>query len=297
VATASHESDTPVKPPITTAVPLSLKLLRTVLKFGSTYAPEFTAQQVNHIWFTPKRHDEPHWIDKLLVSAEEEHQIYIDYDTVKVYSWGAGPNVLLVHGWSGRGVQLRSFIIPLVKKGYKVSLFDARAHGRSQGFRTDVVDFEILIRKIANAVGGIDSIIAHSLGGAASIRTVLDGLPVNKLVCIGTPASLDYLFENFSSYLQLPGNIEQKHKLMFEQKHGESIWMRYSLHQQVSQLMVEGLLIHDKMDPEVPIQCSQRLHRNWKKSRLLQTDGLANNTILDDPQVVDTAVNFICGKS
>ena len=55
-----------------------------------------------------------------------------------VESWGAGPTVLLVHGWNGRGAQLGAFAPALVKSGYRVVTFDTPAHGRSPGRATNL---------------------------------------------------------------------------------------------------------------------------------------------------------------
>src|SRR5213082_3427517 len=47
--------------------------------------------------------------------------------------WGAGPAVLLVHGWEGRGAQLGALVDPLVEAGYRVIALDGPAHGDSAG--------------------------------------------------------------------------------------------------------------------------------------------------------------------
>ena len=49
------------------------------------------------------------------------------------FAWGAGPSVLLVHGWEGRGAQLGALVDPLVAAGYRVVALDGPAHGDSPG--------------------------------------------------------------------------------------------------------------------------------------------------------------------
>ncbi|HEX8728518.1 MAG TPA: hypothetical protein VF739_07855, partial [Ktedonobacterales bacterium] len=54
-------------------------------------------------------------------------------------SFGAGPRVLLVHGWEGRGMNLGMFIAPLTAAGYQVLALDGPAHGESPGEQTNPV--------------------------------------------------------------------------------------------------------------------------------------------------------------
>ncbi len=273
--------------------PFSVKLMRLALRIGGTYAPNLTSKKVNEIWFTPRRHDEPHWIGKLLDSADEEHRVHIRHDSVTVYSWGQGPNVLLVHGWSGRGVQLKGFIEPLVQLGYKVSLFDARAHGRSQGLQTDIVDFELTIKKIAGALGGIDTIVSHSLGSVAAMRTTLDGLAVRRLVSIASPTRLTDIVSHFSAHLQLPEHIELQHRELIEKKFGEQVWDRYAMDKEIQGMPVPGLLVHDRNDTQVGMENAELLADNWPGAELLITENLGHNRILHDADVVARIVNYI----
>src|SRR4051794_15522348 len=58
--------------------------------------------------------------------------------TLNVWDWGAGPTVLLAHGWNGWAAQMSAFVAPLVRAGYFVAAVDMPAHGRSGGTHTHV---------------------------------------------------------------------------------------------------------------------------------------------------------------
>src|ERR687889_951115 len=60
-------------------------------------------------------------------------------DGLHATAWGAGPTVLLVHGWEGRGAQLGAFVDPLVAAGFRVVALDNPAHGESNGSRSDLI--------------------------------------------------------------------------------------------------------------------------------------------------------------
>ena len=59
----------------------------------------------------------------------------VDTGRYSLAVWQAGPAtapaVLLAHGWGGRGVQMQSFVAPLLASGYRVVWFDQPGHGDS----------------------------------------------------------------------------------------------------------------------------------------------------------------------
>ncbi|MCH2108975.1 MAG: hypothetical protein MK135_06570 [Polyangiaceae bacterium] len=55
---------------------------------------------------------------------------------VRALQYGSGPQILLVHGWGGAGVQMAAFVDPLVERGYSVVVVDLPAHGGSEGRTT-----------------------------------------------------------------------------------------------------------------------------------------------------------------
>ena len=53
---------------------------------------------------------------------------------VVAYRWGRGERaVLLLHGWQGRASQFAPLVRELVAEGFRVTSFDAPAHGASGG--------------------------------------------------------------------------------------------------------------------------------------------------------------------
>src|ERR1051325_5613961 len=54
-------------------------------------------------------------------------------DGLHATAWGAGPTVLLVHGWEGRGAQLGAFVDPLVAAGVSGVAVDAPGHRGTPG--------------------------------------------------------------------------------------------------------------------------------------------------------------------
>src|SRR3546814_9590713 len=57
-----------------------------------------------------------------------------------------------------------------------------------------------------------------------------------------------------------------------------------------------ALIVHDLADREVPWEEGERYARFWHDSRLLSTQGLGHNRIVDDPGVIAAAVRFLPGS-
>ena len=51
------------------------------------------------------------------------------------------------------------------------------------------------------------------------------------------------------------------------------------------------LIIHDKDDKEADFKNSIKLHKNWKNSELLLTEGLGHN--LKSAEIIEKVINFI----
>ena len=55
--------------------------------------------------------------------------------------------------------------------------------------------------------------------------------------------------------------------------------------------------MHDLEDREVPWAEGERYARFWRDSRLLSTQGLGHNRIVDDAGVIAAALRFLRGES
>src|SRR5258708_21826259 len=95
---------------------------------------------------------------------------------IETWVWGAGPSVLLVHGWGGGGAQLGPLVGPLVARGFSVVTFDAPGHGASDTGTVTIPEITSAIRAVAESRGPLAAVVAHSVGGTASVRALWEGL-------------------------------------------------------------------------------------------------------------------------
>jgi pimeloyl-ACP methyl ester carboxylesterase len=273
-----------------------MRMLAAGLAMLGSVAPGLAASVACRRWFAPHRFGLPPRERVWLEAARRDYITSPDNTLVAVYRWGnEGPRVLLVHGWNGRATQLCSFIEPLLQAGYQVIAFDAPAHGRSPGQRTNLIEIAHALRAVAVRFGPFEGIIGHSFGVAAATYALRHlGVATRRFVGLSPPGRMPYLFNCFCDLLRLPARAREAFEARVMEQFGEDVWEQLSPEANVELLgNVPALLIHDNQDNEVTPSQAEILHQAWPDSRLLRTDGLGHRRILRDPHVVAHAVRFL----
>ena len=273
-------------------LPAAFRLLRAALKLSALVSTELTGRWVNRLWFRSQRFPEPEREKEWLASAERLMLTHRDRP-LAVYRWGAGPTVLLVHGWHGRGAQLGAFAAPLVAAGYRVVAFDAPAHGRTPGRATDLPEVSEALLTVADAFPPLHGVIAHSFGVAGTLVATRHGLAPRRVVALSAPASIDFLMDSFAVRLGIPTAVMDVHRRLMELRFGADLWRRFSPTEIARDLDIPALLVHDQEDHDVPWQQGEALARAWRGATWVQTQGLGHRRILRDPDVVARVAAFM----
>ncbi|MEM1323134.1 MAG: alpha/beta hydrolase [Bacteroidota bacterium] len=277
-------------------VPFSVIALRWYFQTLGRLSPRLSGHLAYKLFTTPNKRAKHRSSDMLLEQARIFEFLYGGH-LLKAYEWGQGDRViLLVHGWESRGTALRSFVPPLLRRGYRVVAFDGPAHGNSGGKRTNLPHFGGAIRALINRIGGVSGIIAHSFGGASTMFTLANldnSITVEKMVMIGVPGSLKNVLSQFSGYLHIPQSISNQVARIVERKINgpldEAHVGKISERAKVGQT----LIIHDKMDNIVPFTEAENNIQHWEKAQLLVTEGYGHYKLMKNPDVVSRVVNFL----
>lgn len=273
--------------------PMILKMIRFAFQVGGRLAPAIAGRIAYKLWFMPTRHKTPASEKKAYETAEIQY-VEIDGHNIVTYSWGkTAPTVLLVHGWSGRGTQLGSFVQPLIAAGFSVLSFDMPAHGNSSGKQTNLYEVAEMIVALQNHCGQFDAVITHSFGGPCIARAMQQGFETKRLVCISPPAHVLGLIEKFTQTLRIPKKAGEHLMQRVEDKFGQTIWEDISMANMVKELKTPGLLIHDTDDADIPWQEGRDIAQAWDKAKFIKTSGLGHRRILRDATVIASAVSFI----
>jgi len=212
-------------------------------------------------------------------------------DGLSATTWGAGPVVLLVHGWEGRGAQLGALVDPLVSAGYRVIALDGPAHGDSVGSSTSGPEFAAALVKVRDQVGSLAAIVAHSFGGFTSLLAISRGLVTGRLVIIAAPSSVPEVLEAFIALIHLPrAAVPSMVRALEHRVHGPMASFEVASFAHAVQIPV--LVAHDTEDREVAYEHGPRLCA-LLGARLLTTTGHGHRRILFAPEVVSAIVDFV----
>ncbi|MCU0695824.1 MAG: alpha/beta hydrolase [Myxococcaceae bacterium] len=153
-------------------------------------APPLAATVARSLYFRPRRLG--------LRTAEREVLLQATRFTLEdegaevvAHSWGQGPAVALVHGWSGNLGQLTPMVEPLLKAGFRVVGFDWPGHGESEGTASSLLHASRVLQALEQVVGPLHGVVAHSFGAAATIHACSLGLAARRLVFYAPVARLD----------------------------------------------------------------------------------------------------------
>jgi pimeloyl-ACP methyl ester carboxylesterase len=227
--------------------------------------------------------------------------------TIVARRWGAaGPLVLLVHGWNGRGTQLGEFVAPLVASGHQVVAFDAPGHGESSGSRSSMIEFANAFDAVLDAMRPffqpLRGVIAHSMGGPAVTfalsrarargRALHEAAQEPRLVFIAPPTDVRDFVDTVSSQLGLLPVTQARLEGLLERRIGMRLDELHAV--KLAQHMRQPLLVvHDQSDRAVPFASGQSLASAWPGSMLHATHGLGHSRILRDSAVISAATDFI----
>lgn len=124
--------------------------------------------------------------------------------------WGEGPIVLLVHGWERHRASLSSFVAPLVESGKRVVAFDAPAHNDSPGRTTNAVSFMRAVLDVGEELGDVEGIVAHSMGGGATVLALHAGLHAERVVLLAPASDWGFQMHAFARHVGLDSEAAER---------------------------------------------------------------------------------------
>jgi len=293
VSTNSHKKPYKRK----TKLQLVITLLGAAFQTLEYLSPNIAGWWAYRMWLATHRFPEPA-NEKCWLKTADVTSMAHQYGPITIYQWHQNhsnnpPRVLLVHGWNGRGLQLGAFVKPLLENGFEVISFDAPGHGRSPGKDCNLLQIADVVHSISKNIGPIDTIIGHSFGAMVMARVANDGLKMRKAVAISSPINADYLIDGFCSVLKIKDRSKDNLLNRLHKYFGKDIFARISAVNNLSQLSLAGMIVHDEDDKEIPLEHAYLLNKSWSDSEILITEKLGHLRILRNKDVVAKIVDFI----
>jgi pimeloyl-ACP methyl ester carboxylesterase len=268
-----------------------LWMLRTAFRTVGAVAPGVAARWAETIFCRPPRH-EPRPGEEAFLATGARLFVRSEGQDLAVWAWGAGPVVVLTHGWGGRAGRFSAIAAALVGAGFRVVLFDAPAHGASMGHQASLPQFSRALREVADAVGPVDGLVGHSLGGAAVSLAMGQGLSARRVVLLAPPADVVLFSRAFAEHLRIPPrarnvmqqNLETRLQIRWEELHIPTL---------ARTMTASALIIHDSQDADVPYGHGEEIARSWPGAELYTTTGLGHRAILRNPEVIRRPIAFL----
>lgn len=233
-----------------------------------------------------------HLSEKQRALQKQAHSFYLEFNgnKIKVFEWGSGPVIMLVHGWGGRALQLDSLVPSFLARGFKVVAFDHKGHGESSSRFSSYLEIvrstHLVVDHYAQDLYGI---VAHSIGSSSTFKASESferKLKITVVAPMGDfPNWLERLRRKVGIYEKLMASVIQQ----IEKDTGLSFFEQCTLnYEKISRH--EVLLVHDKFDRINKISASHEIQRNLPGTELMQTEMLGHSRILSNKEVVERIV-------
>lgn len=206
-----------------------------------------------------------------------------------------GKKVLIVHGFSSYGYKFEKYILPLLKQGYEVLIFDAPAHGLSEGNMINALIYKRFLQTLENQFGPIFGFIAHSLGGLATslLTEELNNNSNRKFVLIAPATETRSAVNGFYKMFRIKEPIQKEFEQLILEMTGKPM-DHFSVSRVIQKIETPVLWIHDKKDticPYIDTLPLQSTHLPYV--RFYITEGLGHNKIYRDKEVISTVMQFL----
>jgi pimeloyl-ACP methyl ester carboxylesterase len=280
----------------------SLPRISTNVRFAASrlLVPEVAGAWAERMFLTPPRGKNAAASALDLIDAKSS---FLEHKGrhIATFAWGArstsAPAVVLAHGWGGYAAQMRGFVFPLLQAGYRVIAYDQPAHGVSDGKLTGLPDFASVFGAVARHYGGVEAVIAHSLGGAAAALALSwNRASFRKIVLVSPPSDLVGYSRRFARWYWMPEAVRKAMQNAIEERYGVR-WEDLELGAVAPRLGAKALVIHDRDDHMMPWIHGAKVARQWPGAQLMLTDGLGHGRILRDERVLRAAADFIAGRT
>jgi pimeloyl-ACP methyl ester carboxylesterase len=211
-----------------------------------------------------------------------------------------GRTVLLVHGWTAEAAFMTAFAEPLRRSGYRVIAFDFPAHGRSEGRHTNLAACARAMLALAEAMGPIYAVVAHSFGGLVSLLVAEGGPPLyraaafERLVLLACPNRLSDATADFGAGLRLTPAAQRAYERHIERV-GHRCVSGFSAVALLRHIGRPALLIHSRDDEDVPFVQAEQIAAAVPGIELLAFEGLGHRKLLYAPPVTRAATRYITG--
>jgi len=291
---------TPQSPParrLPHVSPAKLARLRRLFAVLGAISPALAARVLIDRFQRPGKRRSLDAVDEATLSRARRERLRVGDAELQVYLWGRddAPPVLLLHGWGSHAPRWSGFVEQLLAEGFRAIAFDAPAHGRSSGERSNLPGFQAALDAVVARFGPMRALIGHSFGALAIATRMGDAnapLAAGAAVLISLPKDAAYLLEFYLDMVGASRRVREAVHRGFVDRFGVPP-SAFSAYAGAARIHAPVLLAHDRDDEAVPHEHSSGIGALLPRGTLHLTQGLGHNRLLRDPAVIAKVVDFV----
>jgi len=209
-------------------------------------------------------------------------------------SSGTAPATLLVHGWEDDNALWGALIDQLQEMGRPVVALDLPGHGFSPAEICSIGRAAAAVGAVADAMGPVDTLVAHSFGCPVSVQAIADGMRIERCILIATPMpgqSSDARKDRVKAALGASdAAIARAEEILAER---ESIFPPFDYLALAGRMSAKALFLHALDDEDCPPENSGALADHWPGAALQWVDGLGHRRLAQDAATLSVVVDFV----
>ncbi len=211
---------------------------------------------------------------------------------------GSRKRYLVVHGWGSSSEYMSELAAFLADSGAEVISLDLPGHGRSDG---RFLNIRLAVSAIAAAsarFGAFDAAIGHSFGGAslalasAGFLPDVDPLRAGKLVLIGSPSAMGWLFKDFGRLMRLGPATQAALEDEVRRVTGRTL-AAYDQKRDILDPARPVLVVHAEDDKEVSADHARTYAAEGSHVRLFWANGFGHRRIVSAAPVFEAIDGFL----
>ena len=276
-----------------------IKSFGVFINFTHAIAPLATARILRkHGFRAPRYKIGPK--NQSILKAAQTFYIEVLKEKIHVYEWKTSHiknetprRALLIHGWGTSGLQLSSFVEPLLNEGFDVITFDHKGHGLSTSNFSSYIEFLRGSQAVIDHYQGeFDVVIGHSMGASVALKL---STHLKKSAFIAAIAPMRDVKEVLKRLSREVGISMKVMKSIVKDIENEGHWTLdeasgFNFDKLNSHKVV---YVHDRHDYVNPFDRSAELHQMTHQSQLIETQQLGHNRILRNRDVIESLVERI----
>jgi pimeloyl-ACP methyl ester carboxylesterase len=211
---------------------------------------------------------------------------------------GRRPRYLVVHGWGSGSAYMAELAISLSATGAEVISLDFPGHGRAPGQFLDMRRAAQAIAAAQARFGEFDAAIGHSFGGAATMVSAAGLLPdieplsAERMVTIGSPSTMAWLFSGFGRMIGLKPTAQAALEAEVARVTGRRV-DEFDAARCAGMVRRPVLIVHADDDKEVSPSHAHAYAAAGEQMRLHWANGFGHRRIVSAAPVLAAIIGFL----